>query len=253
MPETPQKTLGKYQIQGELGKGAMGVVYRGFDPALEREVAIKVMGAATLSDPELKKRFEQEAKASARLQHPNIVTVYDFGYDDQGVPYMAMEFLKGQRSRAADPEKSTNAQRKTGRGRADLPWSRARSRAPYRSPRYQTREHLHLRERHREDHGFRRRAAYAVLADANGHRARNGGLYVSGADPRAKGRRPLRHFQRWRHPLSAFDEQETVHRRQHPGGLLQSTQSGGARVGASRRWRRDAGAPGDRGQGAHEG
>ena len=74
----------------------MGVVYRGFDPALEREVAIKVMGAATLSDPELKKRFEQEAKASARLQHPNIVTVYDFGYDDQGAPYMAMELLKGQ-------------------------------------------------------------------------------------------------------------------------------------------------------------
>jgi len=53
MSETPQ-TLGKYRIQGELGKGAMGVVYRGFDPALEREVAIKVMGAATLSDPELK-------------------------------------------------------------------------------------------------------------------------------------------------------------------------------------------------------
>ena len=74
----------------------MGVVYRGFDPALEREVAIKVMGAATLSDPELKKRFEQEAKASARLQHPNIVTVYDFGYDDQGAPYMAMELLRGQ-------------------------------------------------------------------------------------------------------------------------------------------------------------
>ena len=74
----------------------MGVVYKGFDPALEREVAIKVMGAATVSDPELKKRFEQEAKASARLQHPNIVTVYDFGYDDQGAPYMAMELLKGQ-------------------------------------------------------------------------------------------------------------------------------------------------------------
>jgi len=74
----------------------MGVVYRGFDPALEREVAIKVMGAATVSDPELKKRFEQEAKASARLQHPNIVTVYDFGYDDQGAPYMAMELLRGQ-------------------------------------------------------------------------------------------------------------------------------------------------------------
>ncbi|GMR22463.1 MAG: hypothetical protein BMS9Abin37_0816 [Acidobacteriota bacterium] len=95
-PQTPIKTLGKYQIRGELGKGAMGVVYLGFDPALEREVAIKVMGGATVSDPDLKKRFEVEAKASAKLQHPNIVTVYDFGYDDKGAPYMAMELLKGQ-------------------------------------------------------------------------------------------------------------------------------------------------------------
>ena len=75
MSETPIQTLSKYQIRGELGKGAMGVVYLGFDPALEREVAIKVMGGATVSDPELKKRFEVEAKASAKLQHPNIVTV----------------------------------------------------------------------------------------------------------------------------------------------------------------------------------
>ena len=95
-PEIPVKTLGKYQIRGELGKGAMGVVYLGYDPALEREVAIKVMGGATVSDPDLKKRFEVEAKASARLQHPNIVTVYDFGYDEKGAPYMAMELLKGQ-------------------------------------------------------------------------------------------------------------------------------------------------------------
>ena len=94
--ETPIKTLGKYQIRGELGKGAMGVVYRGYDPALDREVAIKVMGGATVSDPDLKKRFEKEAKASAKAQHPNIVTVYDFGYDEKGAPYMAMELLKGQ-------------------------------------------------------------------------------------------------------------------------------------------------------------
>ena len=95
MSETPPKTLGKYEIRGELGKGAMGVVYTGFDRALDRKVAIKVMGAAVVSDPDLKKRFEQEAKASAKLQHPNIVTVYDFGYDDQGAPYMAMELLDG--------------------------------------------------------------------------------------------------------------------------------------------------------------
>ncbi len=96
MSETPLKTLGKYQIRQELGKGAMGVVYLGFDPGLEREVALKVMASAIVSDNELKERFEREAKSVARLQHPNIVTVYDLGYDAQGAPYIAMEYLKGQ-------------------------------------------------------------------------------------------------------------------------------------------------------------
>src|SRR3990172_3426698 len=96
MSETPMKTLGKYQIRKELGKGAMGVVYLGFDPGLEREVALKVMASAIVSDHELKERFEREAKSVARLQHPNIVTVYDLGYDDHGAPYIAMEYLKGQ-------------------------------------------------------------------------------------------------------------------------------------------------------------
>jgi serine/threonine-protein kinase len=96
MSETPLKTLGKYQIRQELGKGAMGVVYLGFDPALEREVALKVMASAIVSDNDLKERFEREAKSVAKLQHPNIVTVYDLGYDSQGAPYIAMEYLKGQ-------------------------------------------------------------------------------------------------------------------------------------------------------------
>jgi predicted Ser/Thr protein kinase/tetratricopeptide (TPR) repeat protein len=96
MSETPLKTLGKYQIKQELGKGAMGVVYLGFDPALEREVALKVMASAIVSDNDLKERFEREAKSVARLQHPNIVTVYDLGYDAQGAPFIAMEYLKGQ-------------------------------------------------------------------------------------------------------------------------------------------------------------
>jgi tetratricopeptide (TPR) repeat protein len=74
----------------------MGVVYLGFDPGLEREVALKVMASAIVSDNELKERFEREAKSVARLQHPNIVTVYDLGYDSQGAPYIAMEYLKGQ-------------------------------------------------------------------------------------------------------------------------------------------------------------
>jgi len=95
MSETPLKTLGKYQIRQELGKGAMGVVYLGFDPGLEREVALKVMASAIVSDSDLKARFEKEARSVAKLQHPNIVTVYDLGYDAEGAPYIAMEYLKG--------------------------------------------------------------------------------------------------------------------------------------------------------------
>jgi serine/threonine protein kinase/tetratricopeptide (TPR) repeat protein len=91
----PQQKLGKYEIRKELGKGAMGVVYLAYDPVLEREVALKVMASTIVSDKELKERFEREAKAVARLQHPNIVTVYDLGYDQQGSPFIAMELLKG--------------------------------------------------------------------------------------------------------------------------------------------------------------
>jgi len=87
--------VGKYEIRSVLGRGAMAVVYVGYDPLLEREVAVKVIASAMLSEQELKQRFEREAKAVARLQHPNIVTVYDMGYDEAGSPYIAMELLKG--------------------------------------------------------------------------------------------------------------------------------------------------------------
>lgn len=94
MSQHPQK-IGKYEIRQELGKGAMGVVYLAYDTVLERDVALKVMASSITSDPELKDRFEREAKAVARLHHPNIVTVYDLGYDDQGAPFIAMEYLRG--------------------------------------------------------------------------------------------------------------------------------------------------------------
>ena len=101
MSETPLKTLGKYQIKKELGKGAMGFVYLGFDPGLEREVALKVMASDLRNLPvdrrlPYSRRVEREAKTVARLQHQNIVTVYDLGYDAQGAPFIVMEYLKGQ-------------------------------------------------------------------------------------------------------------------------------------------------------------
>jgi serine/threonine-protein kinase len=91
--------LGRYQVEKELGKGAMGVVYLGRDPKINRVVAIKTMAlsqefdADELSD--VKARFFREAETAGRLNHPNIVTIYDAG-EEHDLAYIAMEFLKGK-------------------------------------------------------------------------------------------------------------------------------------------------------------
>jgi hypothetical protein len=86
--------IGRYRIVSRLGRGGMGMVYRGLDESLEREVAVKTLTGEGLLEEENRKRFEIEAKAAARLQHPNIVTVYELG-EDRGVPFIAMELLPG--------------------------------------------------------------------------------------------------------------------------------------------------------------
>lgn len=95
---TGPQTLGRFQIEQVLGKGAMGVVYQAFDPKLRRKVAIKTILISQF-DEETKKdfsmRFEREAEAAARLTHPNIVQVYDFG-EQAGVAYLVMEFIDGK-------------------------------------------------------------------------------------------------------------------------------------------------------------
>src|SRR5215510_6008592 len=88
--------IGKYEIVRPLGKGAMGQVYRARDTMLDRDVALKVMVASIADDPELKTRFEREAKAVARMTHPNVVNVFDLGSHADGSPFIAMELLKGQ-------------------------------------------------------------------------------------------------------------------------------------------------------------
>ena len=88
--------LGRYKIVSELGRGAMGVVYKGEDPALDRTVALKtvILSDDAQGKAEYQKRFFLEAKAAGRLSHPQIITVYDFGQEGD-LAYMAMEFLKG--------------------------------------------------------------------------------------------------------------------------------------------------------------
>jgi uncharacterized protein YbaR (Trm112 family) len=89
------KTLGKYEVIGELGRGAMGVVYRARDPIINRLVALKTITAAGSDNQNLLERFYREAQSAGGLQHPNIVTIFDMG-DEAGVPYIAMELIEGE-------------------------------------------------------------------------------------------------------------------------------------------------------------
>ena len=86
--------IGKYRILERVGEGAMGVVYKAIDPVLNRPVAIKVMSEGMAQDNNLRERFLREAQAAGSLQHPNVVTIYDFGETD-GHLFIAMEFIEG--------------------------------------------------------------------------------------------------------------------------------------------------------------
>ncbi len=92
--------LGRYNIIGELGQGAMGTVYKAVDPLIDRIVAIKTINLSMALDEkdEFELRFYQEAKAAGRLSHPHIVTIYDVGKSGD-IPYIAMEFLQGRELR----------------------------------------------------------------------------------------------------------------------------------------------------------
>lgn len=88
------KKLGKYEIQAVLGQGAMGIVYRAYDPGISRLVALKTLTGDFRTNPELLRRFYREAQSAGGLRHFNVVTIYDLG-EENGVPYIAMEFLEG--------------------------------------------------------------------------------------------------------------------------------------------------------------
>ena len=86
------KTIGRYQIQGEIGKGGFGKVYRAWDPTVNRQVAIKVL--TLQGDEDVLTRFRNEAAAAGNLHHKNIVTIHDF-CEHNGTPYMGMQLLEG--------------------------------------------------------------------------------------------------------------------------------------------------------------
>src|SRR2546421_11690650 len=95
----PNTNLSHYRIVSKLGAGGMGEVYRALDVRLDREVAIKVLPASFANDVDRLRRFEQEARATSALNHPNILTIYDIGTHD-GAPYIVAELLDGEELRA---------------------------------------------------------------------------------------------------------------------------------------------------------
>jgi serine/threonine-protein kinase len=87
--------IGHYDVLAELGRGGMGVVYQGYEPALDRHVAIKVLAQSLAHDPSIKERFLREARSMAALNDPHIIQIYFIG-EDEGQPYFAMEFIEGE-------------------------------------------------------------------------------------------------------------------------------------------------------------
>src|SRR5262245_48665483 len=92
--------LGPYEILAPLGAGGMGEVYRARDARLDRDVAIKVLPSSFAADPDRLRRFEHEAKAAGKLNHPNLTAVHDVGRHD-GTPYVVQELLEGETLRSA--------------------------------------------------------------------------------------------------------------------------------------------------------
>ena len=99
MPPATQKKIGRYEVLDELGRGAMGVVYRARDTQIGRVVALKVIltaGASAKESEHYKQRFQLEARAAGRLSHPGIVTIHDIAEDETGQPFLVMEFVEGR-------------------------------------------------------------------------------------------------------------------------------------------------------------
>ncbi|MFO1200023.1 MAG: protein kinase [Burkholderiaceae bacterium] len=92
--DAPATQVGRYRIVGKLGEGAMAMVYKAYDPSIERPLVVKFLHHHLAADPEQRGRFLREARAAGNLAHPNIVTVFDVG-EIEGRPYIAMELLEG--------------------------------------------------------------------------------------------------------------------------------------------------------------
>ena len=99
----------RYRLVSELGQGGMGAVYRAYDTLLEREVAVKILSAANLGT-EGRARLIQEARTTAQLNHPNIVTIFDAG-EANGAPFIVMEYIQGVSLHEQPPASTVSGQK----------------------------------------------------------------------------------------------------------------------------------------------
>src|SRR5579862_8842778 len=98
------RQIGRYQILEELGSGGMSVVYKGLDTALDREVAVKVLHPHLAGKEESRRRLAREAKAVAKLHHPNILEVFDFAGAETAEAYIVTEYIRGRTLRQCAAE-----------------------------------------------------------------------------------------------------------------------------------------------------
>ena len=142
VPSVPRIVDNKYRIEQLLGRGGMGAVYRARDMRLDRLVALKVVRADLLGDPEARRRFRREAQIVARLQHPSIVSVFDYGTFVDGGAYLVMELVRGEDLRRVLQREGRLEPQRAHRDPLDR-LRRHRSGAPRRrpAPRSQAREH----------------------------------------------------------------------------------------------------------------
>src|SRR5579872_3928998 len=150
MALTPGTKLGPYEIHSSIGAGGIGEVYRARDARLNRDVAIKILPSSFSADPERLKRFAQECRAAAALNHPNILSIFDIG-DDPRAPYVVSELLEGETLRdrlangALTSRKAIEYARQIASGLA------AGARQGHRAPRPEARESFHHQRRARQD------------------------------------------------------------------------------------------------------
>src|SRR5678816_1848415 len=95
MKPLPVQTIAHYRIVEPIGAGGMGAVYKAYDNKLQRTVALKLLPSEYVSQQDRRRRFFQEARAASALSHPHILTIYEVG-EDNGTPYIAMEYIEGQ-------------------------------------------------------------------------------------------------------------------------------------------------------------